>query len=456
MGVWERSPAGIAIANRNPGLLDDFRGRCPIFGPQTTSGRPTACGATWSTNTWGAGRAWPPPARSSPGGGSGSSSISSPTTWRPTTRGSSSTPTYFVQGNADDAVERPGVVRRGRRQGVRLRPRPLLPRLAGRAAAQCLQSRSAPGGDRRPCRTSPASATACAATWRCCCMNQIFERTWGERAGQRPAAEYWPEVIPAVKNAHPDFLFMAEAYWDLEWELQQQGFDYCYDKRLYDRLEHDSAENVRLHLCADLAYQEKLVRFIENHDEPRAAAAFPGERRGLPRSPPDPARRKAPARGPVRGPARPAAGVFRAPARRDAGREAAGVLSPPPRGRGRGHAQSGRVAALRVQRLAGQLELAPPRGLVLVPGGGALPRRGEPFGRSGAGPAPSPLGSGRQRRHHPERRFFGLHAARARGPRRSSPASLSTCPRGGTTCSHWVRRGTRHDRRGKIRRDRNP
>ena len=69
-------------------------------------------------------------------------------------------------------------------------------------------------------------------------------------------------------------LFIAEAYWDLEWELQQQGFNYCYDKRLYDRLEHGPAEQVRLHLCAELAYQEKLVRFIENHDEPRAAATF--------------------------------------------------------------------------------------------------------------------------------------------------------------------------------------
>ena len=68
---------------------------------------------------------------------------------------------------------------------------------------------------------------------------------------------------------------MAEAYWDLEWELQQQGFDFCYDKRLYDRLEHDNAESVRLHLLADRSYQEKLVRFIENHDEPRAAATFP-------------------------------------------------------------------------------------------------------------------------------------------------------------------------------------
>ena len=70
-------------------------------------------------------------------------------------------------------------------------------------------------------------------------------------------------------------MFIAEAYWDLEWALQQQGFDYCYDKRLYDRLEHAEAEVVRLHLCADRAYQERLVRFIENHDEPRAAASFP-------------------------------------------------------------------------------------------------------------------------------------------------------------------------------------
>ena len=68
---------------------------------------------------------------------------------------------------------------------------------------------------------------------------------------------------------------MAEAYWDLEWELQQQGFDFCYDKRLYDRLEHDNPEAIRLHLCAESGYQQKLVRFIENHDEPRAAATFP-------------------------------------------------------------------------------------------------------------------------------------------------------------------------------------
>jgi hypothetical protein len=82
-------------------------------------------------------------------------------------------------------------------------------------------------------------------------------------------------VISAIKATHPAFRFIAEAYWDLEWELQQQGFDYCYDKKLYDRMEKANAESVRLHLLADRSYQEKMVRFIENHDEPRAATAFP-------------------------------------------------------------------------------------------------------------------------------------------------------------------------------------
>jgi hypothetical protein len=107
-------------------------------------------------------------------------------------------------------------------------------------------------------------------------LNAVFERTWGARAGATPATEYWATVIPAVKAKHPEFRFIAEAYWDLEWELQQQGFDFCYDKKLYDRMEKDTAESVHQHLLADRSYQEKIVRFIENHDEPRAAASFPG------------------------------------------------------------------------------------------------------------------------------------------------------------------------------------
>ncbi|TMD41340.1 MAG: alpha-amylase, partial [Chloroflexi bacterium] len=109
-------------------------------------------------------------------------------------------------------------------------------------------------------------------------LNNIFERTWGARVGMHPPEEYWSEVISAVRLQHPNVLLVAEAYWDLEWDLQQLGFDYCYDKRFYDRLEHDNAESVRQHLTAKLDYQDKLVRFIENHDEPRAAATFSPEK----------------------------------------------------------------------------------------------------------------------------------------------------------------------------------
>ena len=67
---------------------------------------------------------------------------------------------------------------------------------------------------------------------------------------------------------------MAEVYWDLEWTLQQQGFIYTYDKRLYDRLRDGAARPVREHFLASLDSQNKLARFLENHDEPRAAATF--------------------------------------------------------------------------------------------------------------------------------------------------------------------------------------
>jgi glycosidase len=111
-------------------------------------------------------------------------------------------------------------------------------------------------------------------------LPEVFRRTWGERSlpagGGGPVdTSFWPEAIGRVKARHPGFLFMAEVYWDLEWELMQQGFDYCYDKKLYDRLWARDAAAVWGHLQADLAYQNRLARFLENHDEPRAAQDFP-------------------------------------------------------------------------------------------------------------------------------------------------------------------------------------
>lgn len=100
-------------------------------------------------------------------------------------------------------------------------------------------------------------------------LPEVFERTWGLRA-----PPFWPRAIERVRQQVPGFTFLAEVYWDLEWTLQQQKFDYTYDKRLYDRLREGHAQPVREHLLAGLDYQDKLARFLENHDEARAAEAF--------------------------------------------------------------------------------------------------------------------------------------------------------------------------------------
>lgn len=103
-------------------------------------------------------------------------------------------------------------------------------------------------------------------------MHRIFSWTWGG-VFERPEQDFWPEAIRAVKDRFPGFLMVAEAYWDTEYELQQQGFDYVYDKRLYDRMVGRDPAPVRDHVrLADPAYQAGLLRFLENHDEQRLAA----------------------------------------------------------------------------------------------------------------------------------------------------------------------------------------
>jgi len=101
-------------------------------------------------------------------------------------------------------------------------------------------------------------------------LPEVFERTWGLKP-----APFWPQATAAVRERHSDFTFLGEVYWDLEWTLQHQGFDYCYDKRLYDRLRAGAVRPIHDHLLAGLDYQGKLARFLENHDEPRAAVEFP-------------------------------------------------------------------------------------------------------------------------------------------------------------------------------------
>jgi glycosidase len=108
--------------------------------------------------------------------------------------------------------------------------------------------------------------------------NPVFAKTWetilSKSSFERPQNEFWSEAIPKIKSERDDFIFIAEVYWDKEWELQQFGFDFTYDKKLLERLKSDNVEEIKKHLWADIAYQKKCTRFLENHDEQRAIKVF--------------------------------------------------------------------------------------------------------------------------------------------------------------------------------------
>jgi len=260
MGVWERSPAGIAITNRNDQLWKDFRRALPDFRRDDNVGSPY-CVRQYTVAEY-------------LGGTNGLASARQqlakrgmqlildfvPNHVAPDHPWAVDHPDYFVQGNRDD-------LKNARASYLEVSDKvyacgcdPYFP-----AWPDVLQLNAfAPGLRKAAADTLSSIANQCDGV-RCdmamLMLNSVFERTWGARAGQRPENDYWTQVIPAVKQSHPDFVFVAEAYWDLEWELHQQGFDFCYDKRLYDRLEHENAESIRLHRCAELGFQGKLLRF---------------------------------------------------------------------------------------------------------------------------------------------------------------------------------------------------
>jgi hypothetical protein len=273
MGVWERSPAGIAIANHNESLLEDFRRALPDFHPRDIVGSPY-CVRRYVVDDHLGGTAGLAIARRELAK-RGMNLILDfvPNHLAPDHPWVMDHPEYFVQGNAYDVRNDPeswvelngNVYARGRD--------PYFPAWPDVLQLNAFQ----PQLRQAVVETLLSIASQCDGV-RCdmamLLLDAIFQRTWGPHAGSPLAKEYWVDVIARVKKSHPGFLFIGEAYWDMEWNLQQQGFDFCYDKKLYDRLECGSAESVRNHLGSDLAYQKKLVRFIENHDEPRAATAF--------------------------------------------------------------------------------------------------------------------------------------------------------------------------------------
>ena len=269
MGVWQRSPAGVAIALSNDNLPPASGGSSRLAGEDVVGSPYCVRGYVVDDHFGGPGglasarRHWRRVAWVS-------SWTSCPITWLLIIHGRRSAGGVRVghRGPGQDPASFVDIGGRSRQWS-----RPLL-----RGVADVVQLNAfAPALRAAVIDTLHEIADQCDGV-RCdmamLVMSEVFAHTWGDRVGQPPSTDYWSTVIPAVREAHPGFLFLAEAYWDLEWALQQQGFDYCYDKRLYDRVLHGPAEQVRLHLVADDEYQHGLIRFVENHDEPRAASAF--------------------------------------------------------------------------------------------------------------------------------------------------------------------------------------
>ena len=277
MGVWERSPAGLRIALRDEGLMASFRTALPDVTETDIAGSPY-CVRNYVVD----------PSLGGPEGlAAARAQLASrglklildhvPNHVAPDHPWLTDRPDCLIQGTPEDLAHAPDafletgghIYARGRDPFFAPWPDVVqLNAFSEELRAAAIDTLISVGDQADGVRCDMAMLL----------MNDVFAKTWGDRAGPIPADDFWPYVIPRVRERHPHLLFVAEAYWDLESALQQQGFDHCYDKRLHDRLAHEEADSVRAHLHADLSYQQGLVRFLENHDEPRAAATFPGAR----------------------------------------------------------------------------------------------------------------------------------------------------------------------------------
>jgi hypothetical protein len=274
MGVWERSPAGLELARANAGLLESFREALPDLQDQDIIGSPYCVHRYVADERFG-GQAGLAAARAALAARGVRLILDYvPNHVAPDHPWVTEHPEFFIQGDADDVKSDPAgwlevaghVLAHGR--DPYFPPWPDVVQLNAFAAptrAATAQTLSDIAGQCDGIRCDMAMLM----------FNDIFAKTWGSRAGQQPDEEFWPAVIARLREQHPDTVLIAEAYWDTEWTLQQQGFAFCYDKRLYDRILEQNPSEVHGHLLADLSYQSRMVRFLENHDEPRIAGKLP-------------------------------------------------------------------------------------------------------------------------------------------------------------------------------------
>jgi hypothetical protein len=111
-------------------------------------------------------------------------------------------------------------------------------------------------------------------------LTDVFAKTWAHFpvADPAPSTEFWAESIASIKKAYPAFMVLGEAYWGLESRLLALGFDYTYDKDLYDGIVRRDTAGIHRHIYGMPAEQVMAsAHFLENHDEPRIAAVLPLE-----------------------------------------------------------------------------------------------------------------------------------------------------------------------------------
>jgi hypothetical protein len=273
MGVWERSPAGLTVALANSGLRDEFRRTLPDLEGRDVAASPY-CIRRYVVDRRFGGTAALATARAE----LAARGVSLVLDFVPNHLARDhpwveAHPDYFIHGTEAELAGDSLAFFRARGHVIACGRDPYFPPWSDVAQVNAF----APDLRAAFARTLADLASMCDGV-RCdmamLVMNDVFHTTWGRRAGVPPAREFWPEVMGVVRARAPTFAFIAEAYWDRERALLQQGFDYCYDKQLYDQVRHGDAWAVRAHLRADRADQDRLVRFIENHDEARAAAVF--------------------------------------------------------------------------------------------------------------------------------------------------------------------------------------
>ena len=274
MGVWQRSPAAVKIDMANERLLDEFRGVLPDFTPDDVIGSAYAVQDYTVDVRFGGDDALASLRKRLSSRGIGLILDFVPNHTAPDHPWVREHVDYYIHTGADaaqyDSLAYAGVgdnsIARGRDPNSAPWP-------------DVLQMNAFSPGYRAATIETLGRIASMSDGVRCdmamLMLDDVVQRTWGQLAGEPLATTYWQQVTRAVREQYPDYTFIAECYWDTERTLIEQGFDYCYDKTLYDHLVANDPAGAKEYLARTADIQPHMVHFIENHDEPRAAARLP-------------------------------------------------------------------------------------------------------------------------------------------------------------------------------------